>query len=50
MNKTIELILLVTYIVIISILFIALLTKYLPLIVFGAIALPIIHIICNIEW
>ena len=49
MNKVIESILMISYIVIISLLFIGLLIKYLPLIVFGAIALPVIHIVCHIE-
>lgn len=49
MNKVIESILMISYIVIISLLFIGLLIKYLPLIIFGAITLPIVHIVCHIE-
>lgn len=49
MNKVIESILMTSYIVIVSLLFIGLLIKYIPLIVFGAIALPVVHIVCHIE-
>lgn len=49
MNKVIESVLMISYIVIISLLFIGLLIKHLPLILFGAIALPVVHIICHME-
>jgi hypothetical protein len=49
MNRVFENVMVVVYIILLLVLFIALLTKSIGVICVAAIMLPIVHIICNLE-